>query len=865
MTELFDKKRDIQEIDIEDEMRQSYIEYAMSTIVGRALPDVRDGLKPVHRRIFYAMNESGYVYNKPYKKSARIVGDVMGKYHPHGDSAIYNTLVRMAQDFSMRNLLIDGQGNFGSIDGDSPAAMRYTESRMSKLASELVADIDKDTVDFVPNYDNSLQEPVILPAKFPNLLVNGSSGIAVGMATNIPPHNLKEITQAIVHLIDNPNATVEDLMEYVPGPDFPTGAFITGRSGIRKAYKTGRGKITLRARAYIENDSIIITEIPYQVNKSTLLMKIASLVRKDRIDGISDIRDESDRTGMRINIMIKRNAEPQVVLNKLYKLTQLETTFGIIMIALKDGEPIVMNLPEMMKAFIEHRRVVIIRRTIYDLNKAKAKAHILEGLKKAIDNIDLVIKIIRGSDNTQNAKTRLMTELELSEKQSKAILDMRLARLTALERDKLIQELEETLKLIEELEGILASAHKIREIIKEELIAISDEFSDKRRTKIIDIQDELTAEDLIADEMMIVSISRKGYIKRTSISYYRAQRRGGIGISGMKTKDEDFVSELFVASNHDTLLFITEKGMAYSLKVYEIPEAGRNAKGMAIVNLLRMSKSDSITSIMSLRDFDDNRSIVFVTENGISKKTMLSDFAYVKRTGIIAIKLKKGDKLISARLIEGEEYIYIATYMGMTIRFSSELLRAMGRTAQGVIGIRLRPDDRVVGVAVPQYEDKTLLFVTEKGYAKRTYVSEYREQNRGGKGMIGIRISPKNGGLVGIRTVDPDDEIVVITSEGVLLRTKVDSISIIGRATQGVRLIRLREGQRVTGIAKVPKAEKEDEKSLFESKETNDSEETPGIDEENNLGDNAKAEESEKEEIDKEDTANQGLFESDEE
>ncbi len=826
MDELFDKSVDIRGIDIEDEMRKSYIEYAMSTIINRALPDVRDGMKPVHRRIFHAMNEGGYTHDKPYRKSARIVGDVMGKYHPHGDSAIYQTIVRMAQDFSMRHILIDGQGNFGSVDGDSAAAMRYTESRMHSLAAELVADIDKDTVDFIPNYDNSLLEPTVLPARFPNLLVNGASGIAVGMATNIPTHNLKEVSDAVCYFIDNPTAKVEDIMKFMPGPDFPTGAFISGRDGIRRAYKTGKGKITLRAKAYIEEDQIIVTEIPYQVNKATLQIRIADLVRQGRINGISDIRDESDRTGMRIVIQIKRNAEPQIVLNKLYKLTQLETTFGIILLALHNGEPKVMTLREIMSAFIEHRRVVIIRRTNFDLKKAKEKEHILEGLKKAIDNIDKVIRIIRGSSSTEIAKDELIAQLDLSDRQAKAILDMRLARLTALEVDKLEADLAATRKLIAELEEILASPQMIRDIIKDELISVSEKFSDERRTKIIDIQDEITAEDLIADDMMVVSISRKGYIKRTPITYYRSQRRGGVGVSGMTTKDEDFVEQLFVASNHDTLLFFTQSGIAYSMKVYEIPEGGRTAKGMAIVNLLRTQRNDHIASIMSLRDFDDEHSIVFVTRDGISKRTSLTDFSNVKKTGIIAIKIKEGDELIEARLIEGDKDILLITYMGQSIRFNADDLRIMGRAAQGVIGIRLGPEDRVVSMTVPGDNEETLLFVSEKGYAKRTKVGEFRVQSRGGKGIIGMRTSPKIGGLVGIRVVEPDDEIVVMTSEGVILRTKVDSISIIGRATQGVRLMRLRPGHRVSGLALIPKDEQEND-TLFDEAEGSKEEKLP--------------------------------------
>ncbi len=806
-------QQEIIPVDIEEEMKHSYLDYAMSTIVGRALPDARDGLKPVQRRILFAMHEMGNTHNKPYKKSARVVGDVMGKYHPHGDAAIYDALVRMTQDFSMRYPLIDGQGNFGSIDGDAPAAMRYTEVRLKKFAEELLAEIEEETVDFLPNYDNSLKEPKYLPAKFPNLLLNGASGIAVGMATNIPPHNLRELVNAILHRIANPDCTVADLMEFLPGPDFPTAGFIVGRSGIREAYETGRGKITMRARLHIEQgqrgarDKIIITEIPYQINKTLLIEQIVHLVQSERLKEIADIRDESDREGMRVVIEVKRGENPTIVANKLYKLTKLQTTYGIILLALMDGRPRVMNIKQLLDAYIDHRKQVVIRRSRHRLRKAKQREHILEGLKIALDNIDLVVGIIRKSKDTPAARAALMEALSLSEAQAQAILDMRLARLTSLEQSKILAELEDVRRLIKYLEEVLATPQKVLDIIAEELTAIRDEYGDQRRTQILDEEGEIDIEDIIADEDMAVSVTRGGYIKRTPVSIYQSQRRGGKGKTAMTTKAEDFVENLFVASSHDTMLFFTRKGKAYAMKVYEIPEAGRYSRGTAIVNLLQIDRDDSIAATVNIREFSDDRYVFFATQRGYVKRTTLSAFANARRRGVIAIDVPEEDRLIDCQVTSGAEDVMLITRKGMSIRFPVNQVRSMGRTARGVIGIRLRGDDEVVAMTVLRNPEGTILFASENGYGKRTKTSEFRLQRRGGRGIIAMRVTEKTGSVVGAAEVNDDDQVVLVNSDGVLIRIKVKEISTIGRATQGVRLISLSGNQKLTDLARVVERE----------------------------------------------------------
>ncbi|HHS49637.1 MAG TPA: DNA gyrase subunit A [candidate division Zixibacteria bacterium] len=800
---------DVMPIDIEDEMRRSYMDYAMSTIISRALPDVTDGLKPVHRRCLYAMFDMGVLHNRAHVKSARVVGEVMGKYHPHSDTAIYDTVVRLAQDFRMRHPLVDGQGNFGSVDGDPAAASRYTEVRMREIAEELLKDIEKETVDFVPNYDNSLTEPLLLPARFPNLLVNGSSGIAVGMATNIPPHNLGEICDAVIHLVDNPDAKIEDLMKFVLGPDFPTGGIILGTKGIRDAYMTGRGSITTRARAFIEpvqkgtKEAIIVNEIPYAVNKSALIEHIANLVKDRKIESISDIRDESDRMGMRIYIELKRGENAQVVLNKLFKLTRLTENFGVIMLAIDKGVPREMNLKQMLKAYIEHRRQVIIRRTIFDLRKAKERAHILKGLVIALQNIDLVVKIIKESRTTADASEALQKRLGLSEIQAKAILDMRLARLTGLERDKIVSELEDILKLIEYLQGILDDERKVMSLIKDDLKEIKEKYGDERRTQIVPNYEEMSAEDFIVDEEVVVSVTHRGYIKRTPTSVYRQQHRGGKGIQAMGTRDEDFVEKLFTATNHDIVLLFSASGKVYSLKVYEIPEFSRTARGMAIVNLIGLAGGDTITSCCRIREFEDDKDIIFATAKGKTKRTILSEYVNARKTGVIAINIADGDRLISAQLVEDpNKEIILFSRSGMSIRFAVEEVRQMGRNAQGVIGLRLREGDEVVGM-IALNGDGEILTATEKGYSKRSQVDEYRMQHRGGVGIIGHKVTPKTGRVVAALQVVEDEQIVVITSEGVLLRTTVGSISSYGRATQGVRLMRVPAGHAISGVARV--------------------------------------------------------------
>jgi DNA gyrase subunit A len=807
-------------IAIEDEMKSSYLDYAMSVIVGRALPDVRDGLKPVHRRILFGMHEMGLTSARAYRKSAKIVGEIMGNYHPHGDSAIYDTLVRMAQDFNMRYPLIDGQGNYGSMDGDSPAAMRYTEARMTKLAEELLADIDKETVDFGPNYDESRQEPLVLPTRVPNLLINGAGGIAVGYATNIPTHNIAEVIDGLLLLLEHPETTVAQLMKKIPGPDFPTAGFIYGVGGIKEAYETGRGLLKLRAKVAVEIDErtererLIVTEIPYQVNKAKLIEKIAELIQDDRIKGVSDLRDESsDREGVRIVIELKRNEIPQVVLNNLYKNTQLETTFGVNMLALVNNRPEVLNLKQILHHFIEHRREVVVRRTAYELRKAEERAHILEGLKIALDNLDAVIALIRRSQSPDEARAGLMRQFSLSELQANAILDMRLQRLTQLERSKLIEEYQEVLKRIEYLKSVLASEALVRTIIKDELTEIRETYKDERRTQIVKEEAEISLEDLIAEEEVIVTISHAGYIKRNAVSLYRAQRRGGKGKIGMGIKDEDFVETLFTASTHDTLLFFTDAGKVYWLKVHEIPEAGRAAKGKALVNLLPLSGGEKVTATLPVKEFRDDRYVVMATKKGLVKKTELSAYGNPRQNGIIALGLEEGDKLIGVHLTDGQREILLGTRQGITIRFKEDEVRPMGRTAYGVKGITLEEGNEVIGMETITPDSTTaILTVTEGGYGKRTPVGEYRVQGRGGKGIISVKTTEKNGPAVGFLQVRDGDEIMLMAAQGKVLRCRVDDIREVGRNTQGVRILDLDgENDRVVGVARLAEAGDRDE------------------------------------------------------
>ena len=805
-------------IAIEDEMRSSYLSYAMSVIVGRALPDVRDGLKPVHRRILFGMNEMGLVHNRPYRKSAKIVGEIMGNYHPHGDSAIYDTLVRMAQDFNMRYLLVDGQGNFGSVDGDSPAAMRYTEARLTKLAEELLADIDKETVDFGPNYDESLVEPLVLPSKIPNLLVNGAGGIAVGYATNIPTHNIGEVVDGLLQLIEEPETTVAQLMKKIPGPDFPTAGFIYGTSGIKEAYETGRGLLTLRAKVNIESDErtdrerLIVTELPYQVNKAKLIEKIAELIQDDRIKGISDLRDESDRDGIRVVIELKRGEIPLVTLNNLYKLTQLQTTFGVIMLALVNNRPEVLNLKQILHHFIEHRREVVVRRTAFELRKAEERAHVLEGLKIALDHLDAVITLIRRAQSPDEARAGLMRQFALSEIQANAILDMRLQRLTQLERNKLVEEYTEVLKQIEYLKSVLASEPLVRKIIKDELLAVREAYQDDRLTQIVKEEAEINVEDLIAEEEVVVTISHTGYIKRNAVTLYRAQRRGGKGKIGMGIKDEDFVETLFTASTHDSLLFFSDAGKVYWLKVHEIPEAGRAAKGKALVNLLALSE-EKITATLPVKEYRDDRFIVMATKKGIIKKTELSAYSNPRQGGIIALGLEEGDKLIGVQLTDGQREILIGTKQGLTIRFKEEEVRPMGRTAYGVKAITLEEGNEVIGMETITPDSTTaILTVTEGGYGKRTPVNEYRVQGRGGKGIISVKTTERNGLAIGFLQVRDADQIMLMAAQGKVLRCSVNDIREIGRNTQGVRILDLDgEDDRVVAVARLAEsAERED-------------------------------------------------------
>ncbi len=821
----------VKEINISQEMRTSFMDYAMSVIVSRALPDVRDGLKPVHRRILYAMNDLGMTSDKAYKKSARIVGEVIGKYHPHGDSAVYDTMVRMAQDFSYRNMLIDGHGNFGSIDGDSAAAMRYTEARMSKIAMEMVRDINKDTIDYQDNYDGSEQEPIVLPARFPNLLVNGASGIAVGMATNIPPHNLGEVIEGLLELSKNPEMTIPELMEFIPGPDFPTAAEILGREGIRKAYTTGRGSIIQRAKAEIEEFSngkktIIVSELPYQVNKARLVEKIAELVRDKKIEGITDLRDESDRTGMRVVIEVRKDANANVLLNNLYKQTALQTSFGINTLALVDGQPKVLTLKECLEHYLEHQKVVIKRRTQFELNKAEARAHILEGLRIALDHLDEVIKLIRASETTDIAREGLMTKFSLSYEQSQAILDMRLQRLTGLERDKIESEYQELMKRIAELKAILADEEKVLEIIREELTEVKERFADKRRTEITVGFDMIEDEDLIPKQNIVITLTHKGYIKRLPIDTYRSQKRGGRGIQGMGTNDGDFVEHLFTTLTHNTILFFTNKGKVYRMKGYEVPELSRTAKGIPIINLLQIEKDEYITAIIPIEEFVDDWFVFFATKQGVIKRSPLSAFANIRKGGLIAINFKEDDELMGVRLTNGSKELIMGTKQGMAIRFHEEDVRSMGRTATGVKGITLQENDQVVGIGILD-ENQDVLIVTDKGFGKRTPVEEYRVQTRGGKGIKTCNLTERNGVLTALKTVTLEEECMIITESGVIIRIDVQDISQTGRNTQGVRLIRISEGDSVATVAKV-----EINEEGIEGEDIEESEATDGIAEE---------------------------------
>ena len=794
--------------DIVDEMRESYLNYSMSVIVSRALPDVRDGLKPVHRRILFGMSELGSSWNRPYKKSARIVGDVLGKYHPHGDSSVYDALVRMAQSFSMRYELVDGQGNFGSIDGDNAAAMRYTESRMTKLTSEMLKDLEKDTVDWALNFDETLKEPTVLPSAVPTLLVNGSEGIAVGMATKIPPHNLIEVINGLVALINKKDITTDELMEHIKGPDFPTAGLIMGIDGLKQAYETGRGKIKMRARAHIETNkngknSIVITEVTYQTNKANLVEKIADLVRDKKIVGISDLRDESDKDGIRVVIETKRDAVPEVVLNLLYKHTQLQDTFGIILLALVNGVPKIMPIKEILNHFVDFRHSVVVRRTEFELKEAEARAHILEGLKIALDNIDEVIVIIRGSKDPLQAKEGLMNGFNLSEIQSQAILDMRLQRLTGLEVGKVVAEYKEMIKIISNLKGILENKNKRMEIIKSELINVRDQYGDERKTEIIPVSTDFSMEDMIAEEEVVLTITHQGYIKRTALNTYRTQRRGGRGVQGAMSKDEDFVQHLFIANTHNYMLFFTDKGKCHWLKVYDIPQGGRATRGRAVVNLIECEPGEKVEAFVSVKDFDDDHYVVMATQKGIVKKTVLSAYGKPRKGGIYAIDIREGDKLIEARITNGEHDILLGTYEGKSIRFSENNIRPSGRKTMGVKGIKLSTkEDHVVGMLVVRREG-TILVATEKGMGKRTDVIQYRTQTRGGKGVMTMRCTDKTGKMVNIMEVVDSDDLIIITDSGVLMRQPVGAIRTIGRVTQGVRLVKLDDGASISSITRV--------------------------------------------------------------
>ena len=793
------------ERDIEKEMKTAYIDYAMSVIVSRALPDVRDGLKPVHRRILYAMHEDGITSDKPYRKCANTVGSVLGRYHPHGDASVYDAMVRLAQEFSMRYTLIDGHGNFGSIDGDPPAAMRYTEARMDKISNYMMADIEKNTVNFMPNYDDRLQEPTVLPAKIPALLINGSSGIAVGMATNIPPHNLTEIVDGLIKIIDSDNVTDEELMEIVKGPDFPTGALILGKEGIKQAYTTGRGKITLRAETEIEEMSgnrqrIIVSSLPYQVNKAKLIKTISDLVKEKRVEGISDVRDESDRKDkVRVVVELKRDANAQVVLNQLYKHTQMQDTFGIIMLALVDGEPRILTLKQCMECYIDHRKEVVLRRTQFELDKAEARAHILEGLKIALDNIDEIINIIRNSYD--DAKEKLMDRFGLSDIQAQAILDMRLKTLSGLQREKIENEYDEIMKLIAHLKEILGSERLVFDVIKEELLEVKDKFGDDRKTKIVAAEDEFEIEDLIKEEQTVITLSHFGYIKRMPIDTYKSQKRGGKGITGMTTREEDFVKQIFTASTHDTLLFFTNKGKVYRLRGYEIPEAGRTARGTAIVNLLSVDRGEKVSAVITLSNFAEGKYLLMATKNGTIKKTPLQEYDSVRKSGLQAITLKENDELIDVRMTDGQDNVVLVTHQGLCITFKEDDVRPMGRVTQGVIGIKLNDGDEVIGMEpIIEGSKATLLAITENGFGKRTELDEYRVQARGGKGVITYKITPKTGKIVGIRIATGDEDVMLITNTGTIIRLKVKDISVLGRSTQGVTLMRTKDDCKVVSI-----------------------------------------------------------------
>ncbi len=806
----------IQPVRIEDEMQKSYIDYAMSVIVSRALPDVRDGLKPVHRRILYAMHEAGMTANKPYKKSARIVGEVLGKYHPHGDLSVYDATVRLAQDFSTRYMMVDGHGNFGSVDGDSAAAMRYTEVRMSKIAEEMLDDIEKETVDFVPNYDESLQEPSVLPAKVPNLLINGATGIAVGMATNIPPHNLGEVVDGLVKMIDNPEISLDELIETIPGPDFPTGALIMGREGIRSAYATGRGAVRMRANARVERMSngkqrILVSELPYQVNKARLIETIADLVRNKIIEGLTDLRDESDRNGMRIVIEVRRDANPEVLLNQLYKHTQLQDTFGVNMLALVDGKPRTLGLKQILHHYLEHQKVIIVRRTQFDLKKAQDRAHILEGLRIALDHLDSVINTIREAQTAEIARTNLMEIFTLSERQAQAILDLRLQRLTGLEREKIDRDYFETMQLIEYLQSVLADEHKVFGIIRENLLEMKKRFGDKRRTEIIGEMQDFSREDLIAEEDIVITITHSGYVKRLPIDTYRSQKRGGRGIQGAGTKEEDFVEHFFTATTHHQVFFFTTRGRVFVVKGYELPEASRTARGTAIINLLSLQPDEKITAVIPIRNITEGSYLFMGTRNGIVKKTDLMEFETVRKNGLIAIVLDDNDELIGVKLTDGNEQIILGTRDGMAINFSEQDVRPTGRSTRGVKGINLQEMDSIVGMDTMDPKGQVLV-VSELGFGKRTSVDQYRMQSRAGKGLINLKVTEKTGAVVGLRVVRPDQDLLLINNDGIIIRMDVEQIRVIGRNTQGVALMRTEENQRIVALAIVDKASEDPEK-----------------------------------------------------
>ncbi|MDH3781485.1 MAG: DNA gyrase subunit A [Desulfobulbaceae bacterium] len=815
------------EISIEAELKKSYMDYAMSVIVGRALPDVRDGLKPVHRRALFAMRELNNYHNRPYLKSARIVGDVIGKYHPHGDTAAYDTIVRMAQDFSMRYLLVDGQGNFGSVDGDSPAAMRYTEARMTKLVQEIIADLDKETVEFTPTYDNSLMEPVVFPAKVPTLLINGSSGIAVGMATNIPPHNLTEVMDGLIALIDNPSISIHQLMDIITGPDFPTAAYICGRAGIREAYETGRGSILMRSKTEVEKskkanrESIIITEIPYQQNKASLIEKIAMLIKDKKIDSISEVRDESDRRGMRIVLELKKDEIADVVLNQLYKMTPLQRSFGVILLSIVNGRPEILNLKQILQHFLLHRKTIVYRRTAYDLRKTEEKAHILEGLKIAISNLDEVVELIKASPGPKEARQGLMDRYELSEIQAQAILDMRLQRLTGLERDKIVEEYEELMHQIARFKEILADEKQVLKIIHDEFEEIKEKYGDERRTEITEAPDEILPEDMIAQEEMVVTVSHEGHIKRNQADLYRSQRRGGKGVKGMQTHEEDFVNSLYLANTHDTFLFLTNYGKVFHRRVFEIPPASRIARGKALVNLLDLTPGEKVAAIMPVKSFElqegEECYVMMVTKKGIVKKTDLREYARSMRRGKIALKIREGDEIISAVMTRGNNDIMLFSSNGMSVRFNEQRVRPMGRTASGVKGMTLNPGDTVVGVVVVDYSTESILSVTENGFGKRTAVADYPVRNRGGKGVFTIKTSKRNGKAIGALQVVDDDEIMMITNGGKIIRTNMKNVRVIGRNTQGVNLFRLGAGEKVVGMDRMAEPSGDDDE---ESNET---------------------------------------------